>query len=216
MMHTIEETQLIQLDRLADAEPVREPFEYVVVKDFLQPQQIDKIIADFPDIRDAGSLPTSQIECRGQFAKLLAEMQGPGLRQLIEDKFTIDLTDKPSMVTVRGRVRKTDGKIHHDTKTKLITALLYLNEEWESSGGRLRLLRDGQDINSTIEEIPPIAGTLLLFKVSNNSWHGHLPAEGVRRSIQLNYVVGQDVVEKELARHRVSSRVKRIKRMVRL
>jgi hypothetical protein len=39
-----------------------------------------------------------------------------------ELKFSIDLTGRPTMITVRGRCSKEkDGKIHTDSKTKIIT-----------------------------------------------------------------------------------------------
>ena len=40
------------------------------------------------------------------------------------------------MVTVRGRTDARDGKIHSDSKSKLVTVLLYMNGTWEKPGGR--------------------------------------------------------------------------------
>ena len=45
------------------------------------------------------------------------------------------------MFTARGWRRPKDGKAHTDSKSKIITVLLYLNPApWTPSGGRLRLL----------------------------------------------------------------------------
>ncbi|MEI9985033.1 MAG: hypothetical protein WDN69_18635 [Aliidongia sp.] len=68
------------------------------------------------------------------FAALLREMQGPELRAAFETKFDIDLSDRPTMVTVRGRAQAKDGRIHTDSKTKIITVLLYMNGAWEAPG----------------------------------------------------------------------------------
>ena len=62
------------------------------------------------------------------------------------------------MYTVRGFVRSRDGEIHTDSKTKLITVLLYMNEGWESDGGRLRILRSGTDLEDSVAEVPPYGG----------------------------------------------------------
>ena len=45
------------------------------------------------------------------------------------------------MFTARGYCWLKDGKIHTDTESKIITALLYMNRAWAPAGGRLRLLR---------------------------------------------------------------------------
>lgn len=190
---------------------MREPFEFVVIKDVLDRDGVEEIISDFPEINDGGSYPLSHLKYGPAFKRLVEEMQEAPLREAISKKFNIDLDGKPTMATIRGRCREKDGKIHTDTDTKLITALLYLNPNWDKDGGRLRLLKSGEDIESTITEIEPEYGTLLIFKVSKNSWHGHLPFEGVRRSIQLNYVVSEEVVQKELARHRISAFAKKAK-----
>jgi SM-20-related protein len=53
-----------------------------------------------------------------------------------------------------------------------------MNPSWENAGGRLRLLRSGTDLDDVILEVPPVEGTLLAFKRSYISWHGHKPVFG--------------------------------------
>jgi hypothetical protein len=59
------------------------------------------------------------------------------------------------------------------------------------------------------KEVPPDFGSLLVFKRSEKSWHGHPKYEGPRRVVQMNWVTSQDVVAKEQARHKVSAFFKR-------
>jgi SM-20-related protein len=99
--------------------------------------------------------------------------------------------------------------VHTDAKWKILSVLLYLNPSWESAGGRLRLLR-GKNIEQTAVEVVPKWGTLLAFKRSDHSWHGHLPAEGERRVVQLNWVTSQEKADSELNRHRRSGLFKRL------
>src|SRR5256885_10986191 len=54
----------------------------------------------------------------------------------------------------------------------------------------------------------PVAGTMVAFRRSANSFHGHHAHIGERRSIQLNWVTNAGVVRRELARHRWSARLK--------
>jgi hypothetical protein len=113
------------------------------------------------------------------------------------------------MITVRGRCSEKDGKIHTDSETKIITILVYMNSAWESSGGQLRLLRSGTNLEDVILEVPPTEGTLLAFRRSNNSWHGHKPFTGPRRVIQFNWVTSEAVVRREQNRHRFSAWMKK-------
>ena len=77
-------------------------------------------------------------------------------------------------------------------------------------GGRLRILRSATDLNDAAEEVSPNGGTLLVFRRSDNSWHGHEPFEGQRRAIQMNWVTDEEVVEHEQRRHRFTSTLKKL------
>jgi hypothetical protein len=203
-------TTFLDCVALAATPLVREPFPFVIVPGFLRAAALEAVHADFPRVDRAGSFPVSELSFGEGFRALLAELEGPAMRRTIEQKFAIDLSGRPTMVTVRGRARLADGKIHSDSKTKLITVLLYLNSQWEAPGGRLRLLRSADSLDDMVAEVPPDAGTLLAFKVTANSWHGHEPFEGQRRAIQLNWVTDQSVVRHEQSRHRFSARLKRL------
>jgi len=188
-----------------------EPFEYVVVPDFLKADRFADIIADYPQVPGPGSHPPAELTIKGRFAELIDELRGPVFQAAIERKFNINLAGLPTMYTVRGFVREKDGAIHTDSETKIITVLLYMNERWENDAGRLRLLRSATDLDDYVAEVPPYGGTLLVFKRSDNSWHGHKPASGPRRAIQLNWVTSQDVVDHEQRRHQLSTKFKKFK-----
>ena len=72
----------------------------------------------------------------------------------MSEKFEIDLAERPTMVTVRGQCRLKDGQVHTDPKGKLVTVLIYLNNSWESEGGRLRLLRSNANLDDYAVEVP--------------------------------------------------------------
>jgi len=59
--------------------------------------------------------------------------------------------------------------------------------------------------------VPPDEGTLLAFPCVANSWHGHQPFEGERRTIQLNWVNSQAYKTREQVRHSVSAFFKKLK-----
>ena len=186
------------------------PFPYLIVPGFVPEAARAALSADYPKIDRPGSFPTGDLHFGPAFRDFLAALEGPAMRAVFARKFGMDLTGRPTMVTVRGQAQLKDGSIHTDSVTKLITVLIYMNEAWEAPGGRLRLLRSPDNLDDAITEVPPAAGTLLAFRVTKNSWHGHAPASGPRRVVQLNWVESEAVVRRERLRHGLSARVKKL------
>lgn len=184
------------------------PFPHLVVTNFIAMENVARIAADFPALPGPGAFPPRALKLKGHFAGLIDELAAPWLRRAIEEKFAIDLTDRPLVWTARGYVRARDGGVHTDTKSKLVTVLLYLNEEWPSKAGCLRLLRSPETLDAPVVEVPPLGGTLLVFQRSDRSWHGHLPYVGERRAIQLNFMADAKIAAREQARHLLSARLK--------
>jgi hypothetical protein len=201
---------MFDFDAFAGVPLNRDPFDHLVVPGFLEPGDLRGARADFPKIGRAGLFPLSALSFGPSFAQLIDAIQGPELEAAFSEKFGLDLAGLPMMVTVRGRCRKKDGRIHTDTETKIVTALLYLNEPWREDGGRLRLLRGPRDLNDMIGEVPPDGGTLIAFRRSENSWHGHQPFEGERRYVMFNWMADTAAAARELRRHRASAQIKRL------
>lgn len=204
--------EILDLEGLDAAELQTDPYEYVVVPNFIKPEALSKIQADYPQLDQPGSIPLPQLTYGPAFADSIDALIGPGFEKSISDKFSVDLTGRPTMFTVRARCRSTDGKIHADSVTKIITVLIYMNDpSWPNEGGRLRLLRSGTDLENYAAEVPPNGGTLIAFKRCDHSWHGHEPYEGPRRAIQMNWVTNKSVVRREQFRHKVSTWFKMLK-----
>jgi hypothetical protein len=203
-------TQIIDIDALRTAKVAQDPFPYLIVPGFIRREVLGAIAADYPAIDKPGSFPLPSLDYGKSFSLLIDEIQGPEMTAAIAEKFDIDLDKRPTMITVRGRTDANDGHIHTDSKTKLITVLLYMNGTWEKPGGRLRLLRSPDNLNDMVAEVPPDEGTLLVFRNQPNAWHGHEIYEGPRRAIQLNWVRNKGVVWREQIRHRLSAFVKRM------
>ncbi len=204
---------LLNLKALADSPLAADPFEYVVVEGFLAEADRPPIADSFPEMPDAGSFPLSELQIGPGLTALIDELNSAAFRRVVEQKFDVDLGAAPTMFTLRGRCDARDGRIHTDSKKKIVTVLIYLNEaEWSADGGRLRLLRSGEDLNDVAAEVSPSFGTLLAFRRSERSWHGHEQYVGPRRVLQMNWVVSDKVAAWEQWRHRLSAAVKRLAR----
>lgn len=185
------------------------PFDFVVVPDFVKPGALDAVIADFPEISHPGLSPLSELSYGPAFAALVGEIRSDAFEEAFSDKFGVDLSEFPLMITVRAQCQPRDGRIHTDTASKVVTGILYLNEPWQPAGGRLRLLNGPEDIDDFAAEASPGGGTLACFRRSTHSYHGHKPFTGIRRYVMFNWMTDEAVMAREIARHRFSTKVKR-------
>ena len=203
--------KMLDLDAFQATALAHDPYDYLIVPGFLKREALGAINADYPKIDKPGSFPSDTLDYGAAFAEFLDELAGPACTAAFSEKFGIDLARYPTTVTVRGMCQQKDGRIHTDTKSKIITVLVYMNPAWEGEGGRLRVLRSANDLEDYAAEVPPIEGTLLAFRRSETSFHGHKPFVGPRRVVQLNWVTSEAGAWRETARHRVSAFFKRLR-----
>ena len=209
--HGVTSMQHFNLEKFRAARLETAPFDYVIVPGFLKPESLKAVNATFPAISKGGSFPLDSVDGKATVKAVIAELDGPEFETAVAEKFGIALSGKPKMYSLRGYLRARDGQIHTDSKDKIITVLLYLNEHWENSGGRLRLLRNGTDLDNYVAEVVPDNGNLLVFKRSEKSWHGHPPFEGPRRALQMNWMTGETSRGWHALRHQVSAAIKRLR-----
>ncbi|MDZ5649353.1 2OG-Fe(II) oxygenase [Nitrospirillum sp. BR 11828] len=206
---------VLNLDGLRALRPAEAPFPHLVMTGFITPAVAVTARHDFPDSPHGGLVPAPSravLERGGLdgFTRLLAALTAPETTQAFAETFNVDLDPNALMVTVRSRCVPKDGRIHTDSVTKRLTALLYLNEEWTAPGGRLRLLRSADDMEDMLAEVLPLDGTLVAFRRTDNSFHGHKPHDGVRRYIMLNWMVDAGTARRETLRHGVTAGLKRL------
>ncbi len=200
----------INISKLRAAQIQVDPFDYVVVPGFLSPESVALINRTYPNIGRGGSYPIESLDASMAIKEVIDELDGPEFEQIIGEKFDVDLSGRPKMYSLRGYTRSKDGQIHTDSKDKIITVLLYLNENWQQPGGRLRILKNGHDVDDFVTEVPPDDGTLLVFKRSDKSWHGHHPFDGPRRSLQMNWMTSEGAKGFHAIRHKISAAVKKV------
>ena len=202
----------IDLAALDGAAVQADPFPHVVVPRFVPPGALARVMADLPEMASGGSYPPESVKLGPAARDLVDALAGPALRDAIGAKFGLDLRGAPTMLTLRGRTRERDGRIHTDSVAKRVTVLLYLNpqaEAWAKQEGCLRLLRGPDDLEDFAVEVPPVNGTLLAFPNGPATYHGHKPFVGRRHAIQLNYMADDGRARSEMRRHRWSAFSKR-------
>ncbi|MDX2309549.1 MAG: 2OG-Fe(II) oxygenase [Hyphomicrobium sp.] len=200
----------LNLDKLRAAKVETSPYQYTVVPGFLSPESVSRINATYPKIEQGGSFPLEMLDENMAIKEVIDELDGPEFEKIVAEKFAVEIEGRPKMYSLRGYTRAKDGQIHTDSKDKIITVLVYLNENWQQPGGRLRILKNGHDVDDFVAEVPPDNGTLLIFKRADNSWHGHHPFEGPRRSLQMNWMTSEGSKGWHKIRHTISAAVKKL------
>jgi len=201
--------QFINTDALITAPLQQTPYPYVVIPQFLKQDVVSTLVENFPHIVHRGSIPADSVLSHKIFQDFTQELMGQVLQQLIAQKFSLDLKDKPTMLTLRGNTTDRDGAIHTDSKSKLITLLLYMNPTWNTPEGQLRILSNKKSLKNYAAEISPLAGSCVIFQVTRHCWHGHTPFNGKRLSLQLNYLRNDAALNKHLNHHRFTAWLKK-------
>ena len=134
--------KLINSEKLSKAPVNKDFFPFFHVENiFLDQIDSASIIKDFPDINDGGSFHADATPSGESVRKLIEELESEEFKRILETKFIINLDEAKVVTTLRGFSRKKDGKIHTDSKTKILTVLLYLNLYWPENRGNFRLLK---------------------------------------------------------------------------
>jgi SM-20-related protein len=200
----------LNLSALRATKVETEPYQYAIVPGFLNDASVKRVNATYPNIEKGGSYPIETLEENMAIKDVIAELDSPEFEKVISEKFGVDLAGRPKMYSLRGYTRAKDGQIHTDSKDKIITVLLYLNDNWQQPGGRLRILKNNHNVDDFAAEVAPDNGTLLIFKRSEKSWHGHHPFEGPRRSLQMNWMTTEGSLGWHKVRHTISAAVKKM------
>ena len=176
------------MDALRTAPLQSDPFDFLVVPGFLGAEALARVNRDYPTIDSAANHALENLSYGSAFEALMEELRSPAFATQLGEKFDMELASLPTTVTVRKFCERTDGNIHTDHKSKVITVLVYFNEQWEHEEGQLRLLRSKDDIENYAAQVSPLGGTLLAFRRTDHSWHGHTRFVGERRMVQVNYL----------------------------
>jgi hypothetical protein len=187
------------------------PFPLLIARDVIDRSAEHALAEDFPRYRGAGFFPHAAGDCGPALNALVQELTAADFADRVGDLLGIArLSQYPVLVTLCRALNLRHGTIHTDSRSKVATALVYLNPQWmPSHAGCLRFLASGNDIEALVApEIEPLYGMLTAFRRTDNSFHGHLPFEGERHAIQIAWLVDAAAVGRKTRSGRLSRSVK--------
>ena len=182
-----------RLDR-PDTDVRQQPFPFMIAHGQLPDEARNDLERDFPNYASAGFFPYDPADCGPSVNKLVQQLTTPEFARAIGRHLGIEnLGQYPTLVTLCRALNKRHGTIHTDSRSKVATALLYLNTQWpDTSDGCLRFLNHVDNIDDLVApELKPLYGEFAVFKRCENSFHGHLPYEGERRVIQVAWLTSE-------------------------
>lgn len=189
---------MLDFAAIAQADVSNSPYNYFIAKGCVTSGEAAAIRRDYPPIDKPGYLPLSKLTGADAFNRLMQDLNSPELAQALTDKFGVDFTEKPRMITVRKQSQLSDGPIHRDSRAKILTMLIYLNADWDGTGaGCIRVLNGPNDFEDFEEEVPPLEGFVFAFLRSDESWHGHLPFAGERYVVQTTFLTSQAELDRK-------------------
>lgn len=196
---------------LADKYQNASPFPHIVMDDFLDPEVLRGILADFPSSGDKEFFDRDQERFKFQYQphesssglvrNLFAELNSQaflgfleeltGFRGLISDPYFdgggLHETKRGGHLGVHA-----DFNIHQRLNVeRKLNLLVYLNDEWDDDyGGQLELW--DRQMKECAVRVKPVFGRAVIFNTALDSFHGHpdplnCPPERSRRSIATYY-----------------------------
>ncbi|WP_233842481.1 2OG-Fe(II) oxygenase [Dyella sp. 2HG41-7] len=201
-----------RLDR-PDTDVRQDPFPFMIAHGQLPDEARSDLERDFPKYSSAGFFPYDEVDCGPSINALVRQLTTPQFASAVGRYLGIEnLGQYPTLITLCRTLNKRHGTIHTDSRSKVATALLYLNTQWpDTSDGCLRFLKRIDDIDDVVApELKPLYGEFAVFKRCDNSFHGHLPYEGERRVIQVAWLTSEEEKLRKTKRGKFSRVFKKI------
>ena len=198
---------MINIDLINTTPLKMQPFPYFTIEQSMLDKELMGLVQNFPIINSGGSFNKEDLELSEHYHSLHDSLDSDFFRQALSKKFKVNVITSPIMLTYRGFSRTKDGRVHTDSKTKLLTILIYFNDGWAAESGKLRIL-NSDDMNDIAEEVDPTAGSMVASKVTDNCWHGYPSFEGTRNAIQVNFLANEAASKKHKFFHKISAKLK--------
>lgn len=195
------------------------PFPHCVIEEFLPPEITERLLREFPEIKDRemkrsqeiykglclpDQLPPTSAFARSlfytfnsqPFLGFLEELTG--IKGLIADPHFLGGGFHETLRGGRLGIHA-DFNIHQKLRLRRrINVLVYLNHDWQQEwGGDLELWT--QDMKQKAKSVAPLFNRCVIFDTDETSWHGHpdpmnCPADRSRKSLALYYYTASDAI----------------------
>lgn len=204
-----------QLDVFIEEFQEQQPFRYLVIDGFLNPDAAETLLHAYPKTTEGIWDHTTYIDQNNKFQKRVFADDDifKGVFEELNSTLFLDWLQKltgmeqpliaDNSLFGGGLHQSTNGaflnvhvdyNVHPETKYhRRLNVLVYLNKDWEEAyGGYLELWDLTKDSPSLIEKIAPAFNRCVIFETNEISFHGHpqklqVPEEVTRKSLATYY-----------------------------
>tara|TARA_B100001989_G_scaffold35166_1_gene20841 strand:+ start:292 stop:1095 length:804 start_codon:yes stop_codon:yes gene_type:complete len=191
------------------------PFPHIVLDNFIDTNFLEKVLSEFPDLRNLKNKIEFKDQKQIKFASKGFADLSPSCKELVSylnsDLFLKYLQELTGIKEILISDPYLSGGGYHEIKKggvlkvhadfnkhpyldldRRINLLLYLNKNWESSwGGNIELF-DIKNLSYPAKSIEPLFNRCLIFSTTSYTYHGHpkeltCPESKSRKSIALYY-----------------------------
>lgn len=205
-----------------------EPFQHIVIDDFLPLELIEAVCSGFPveatnnemhyqrGYKGQNKRQINPGQCSPYLKNVFAFFNSAPMLQMLEKLTGIEgLIPDPYFIGGGLHEIKAGGflGVHSDFRInkklhleRRLNAIIYLNENWrEEYGGNLELW--DKEMNSCVKKVLPIYNRCVIFNTDKDSNHGHpepltAPENVTRRSIALYYYTASNNVYDNIPVHK--------------
>lgn len=187
------------------------PFPHIVINGFLEKGVCEEIVDGFPSVmqdRGRSNRGVAKGKAHAPQMDMMTEVQRAFFEAVHSGKFLDFLSRITGIERLYGDPQLQGGglhesvnggflKVHADfnrglkNKHRALNMMLYLNPVWKEEWGGCLELWD-KDCDERVKSILPLNNRMVLFRTSENSWHGHprplnVPEGVTRKSLAVYY-----------------------------
>lgn len=178
---------MLNLEAIANA-PVRASAPgFLLVPGVLGAVDLAAVRADFPHIAAPGTFTLSELIYGPAFRALISELRSSAFQSVMSCKFSVDLSDKRAMISVRSRARQSGDPILADKPDEVVTCMLFLNRICDDRSGNVQFPQDDQKQSDEWPHIPFCGGTLASFMKPDGIQVGCESIEYEMRCLELSW-----------------------------
>src|SRR6476659_7536446 len=126
---------LVNVEAVRNAPISHEPYDYFLGAGILKEEAVPELKRDFPDIQKPGYLTVDEVGLKGRFKTLIEELESPEFTEEISKKWGRDMHPYPRLTTIMKRSQPKYGAIHTDGPSKVMTMLVYMNDDGGTDTG---------------------------------------------------------------------------------
>jgi Rps23 Pro-64 3,4-dihydroxylase Tpa1-like proline 4-hydroxylase len=184
---------MINLDRIEQEKLMTSPYDWAFVNELFTPEDAAALASSFPRdnfktvtgydgekgyeyearslIHMGADTATHADELSPHWRQLAADLLSPDYRQAMTHLTGCDLTAIPIEVNVFHYGPGAWLGPHVDLKDKIVTHVLYFNEEWDKKDGGCLTVLHSSNMSDLAADVAPIVGNSAVLVRSEKSWH---------------------------------------------